>query len=84
MQEVFIKTWEKREQIGLEQSFTSYLFKISKHMVYSALRKENVEKKLKDYLSFIGTEIYTHVEEALAYKQSEIFVLESIEKLPPQ
>ncbi len=53
-------------------------------MVYSALRKENVEKKLKDYLSFIGTEIYTHVEEALAYKQSEIFVLESIEKLPPQ
>jgi len=84
LQEVFIKIWEKREQIDLEQSFTSYLFQISKHMVYSALRKENVEKKLKDYLSFIGTEIYTHVEEALAYKHSEKFVLESIEKLPPQ
>lgn len=84
LQEVFIKIWEKREQIDLEQSFTSYLFQISKHMVYSALRKENVEKKLKDYLSSIGTEIYTHVEEALAYKHSEKFVLESIEKLPPQ
>lgn len=84
LQDVFFKVWEKRELIDPEQSFKSYLFQISKFAVYNFIRKTNLDKKLKDYLSHENTELYTHVEESIAYKQSDEFIKDAIEQLPPQ
>lgn len=84
LQDVFLKVWEKRALLDPLQSFRSYLFQISKFTVYNFIRKNNLEKKLKDYLSQENSELYTHVEELLSYKQSDAFIQEAIEQLPPQ
>lgn len=84
LQDVFLKVWEKRNLLDPEQSFRSYLFQISKFTVYNFIRKNNLDKKLKDYLSQENSELYTHVEELLSYKQSDAFIQETIEQLPPQ
>lgn len=84
LQDVFLKVWEKRQLLDPEQSFRSYLFQISKFTVYNFIRKNNLDKKLKDYLSQENSELYTHVEEMISYKQSDAFIREAIEQLPPQ
>nr|WP_226904970.1 RNA polymerase sigma-70 factor [Pedobacter schmidteae] len=84
LQDVFIKVWEKRELIDPEQSFKSYLFQISRFTVYNFIRKINLDKKLKDYLSRENSELYSHIEEAIAYRESDRFVMDAIEELPPQ
>ena len=84
LQEVFIKIWEKRDLIDPEQSFKAYLFQISRFTVYNFLRKTNLDKKLRAYLSRESSELYTHIEETIACRESDQFVLNSIEELPPQ
>lgn len=84
LQDVFIKVWEKRGLIDPEQSFKSYLFQISKFTVYNFIRKLNLDKKLKTYLSLENTELYTHIEEGIAYRENDQFILNAIEELPNQ
>jgi len=84
LQDVFIKVWEKRALIDPEQSFKSYLFQISKFTVYNFIRKLNLDKKLKAYLSLERTELYTHIEETIACRENDQFILNAIEELPNQ
>ncbi len=84
LQDVFIKVWQKRELIDPEQSFKSYLFQISKFTVYNFIRKVHLDRKLKNYLSRENTELYTHIEEAIAYRESDQFILDAINELPTQ
>lgn len=84
LQDVFIKVWEKRELIDPEQAFKAYLFQISRFTVYNFIRKVNLDKKLKAYLAHENSELYTHIEEAIAYRESDQFILDAIEELPPQ
>lgn len=84
LQDVFIKVWGKRELIDTDQSFKPYLYQISRFTVYNFIRKANLDKKLKVYLSMEKTELYTHIEEHIAYKESDRLILAAIEALPPQ
>lgn len=84
LQDVFIKVWEKRELIDPEQPFKSYLFQISRYTVYNFFRKVNLDKKLKAYLSFENTELYTHIEENIAQRENDLIIMNAIEELPPQ
>lgn len=84
LQDVFIKVWEKRELIDPRQAFKAYLFQISRFTVYNFIRKVNLDKKLKAYLAHENSELYTHIEETIAYRESDQFILEAIEALPPQ
>ncbi|MHB8207634.1 RNA polymerase sigma factor [Mucilaginibacter sp.] len=84
LQDVFFKVWEKRYTIDPELSFKSYLFKISKHLVYNFFRRESIDKKVKDYIASISTEIHTSVEDEWAYKESKQLLEQAIERLPPQ
>ena len=84
LQEVFIKVWDKRELIDVEQSFRSYLFQIARYTVYNFIRKNNMEKQIQAYLSRHNTQLSTHVEEQLDEKQDEQWLYQTIEQLPPQ
>lgn len=84
LQDVFIKVWEKRDLIDPEQAFKAYLFQISRFTVYNFIRKVNLDRKLKAYLSQEHSELYTHIEEAIAYRESDRFILDAIEELPTQ
>jgi RNA polymerase sigma-70 factor (family 1) len=84
LQDVFMKVWEKRALINTEQSFRSYLFTISRNLVYDYFRHQKLETKLQHYLSAGLSEAYTHIEEELLYKESNERYIRAVEKLPPQ
>ena len=84
LQDVFMKVWEKRALINTEQSFRSYLFTISRNLVYDYFRHQKLETKLQHYLSAGHSEAYTHIEEELLYKESNERYIRAVEKLPPQ
>ncbi len=48
LQEVFIKIWEKREQLNPDLSFRSYIFTITRNMAFNTLAKAATQTKLKD------------------------------------
>lgn len=54
VQETFIKIWIKRKQINPCQSFKSYLFTISYHIVLKELRRQMNHPLMGDYLKYNG------------------------------
>lgn len=84
LQDVFLKVWEKRQNIDPEQSFKSYLFRISQNLVYNFFRDVSVERKVMDYVASIRTELHNSVEEELAYKEQLQLLEQAIDRLPPQ
>lgn len=84
IQELFLKVWEKREQINISQSFKSYLYTIAENLAYDHFRKVARERKLQDKFRQITTELYTHTEEDLLSRESKDIIDKAIETLPLQ
>ena len=49
VQDVFMKIWEKRENLDPAQNIKAYLFKIAVNTVYDFVRKKNLEKAFADF-----------------------------------
>lgn len=83
-QDVFVKVWTKRHLLDSEQSFRSYLFSIAQHLVYDTYRKMSRDESLVNKVKLISTELYTHTEEDIYYKETAEMVQKAIELLPTQ
>lgn len=84
LQDVFIKIWNKRQQIDPENSFRSWLFKIAENAVYDCFRKAARDKALQQALLQAATDHYLHIEETLITKENEQLLEDVINTLPPQ
>lgn len=84
IQDLFLKIWEKREQINTTQSFKSYLYTVAENLVYDHFRKVARDRKLQEKFRRITTELYTHTEEDLLSKESKEIIDKAIATLPPQ
>lgn len=84
LQEVFIKIWNSRGQIDLEQSFRSYLFKTAENCVYDFFRKTARDKKLREAFIQKTLGYYDPVEVALLTKENRELLHRTIEALPPK
>lgn len=84
IQELFLKIWEKRDQINPEQAFKAYLYTIAENLVYDHFRKVARDKKTQEKFRQITTELYTHTEEDLLNKESREMMDQAIATLPPQ
>jgi RNA polymerase sigma-70 factor (family 1) len=49
MQDVFLKIWEKRDQLDPEQNVKAYIFKIAINSIYDFIRRKNIEKAFADF-----------------------------------
>lgn len=47
VQEVFVRLWEKREQIKIEKNFTGYLFRVTRNLVIDGLKRAALDKKVQ-------------------------------------
>ena len=50
VQDIFIKIWEKREQLAGVKSFRQYLFKAAKNHLLNAIRNEQIKHKVLGHL----------------------------------
>ncbi|OQP59588.1 hypothetical protein A3860_36985 [Niastella vici] len=84
LQEVFIKIWEHRRHIDVNQSFRSYLFRIAENKVCNFYVKASRDRALINTLTGIMSSNYSHVEEAIVSREQAAFLQHAIDTLPPQ
>ena len=49
VQDVFLKIWEKRENLEQSKSIKAYIFKIAVNAIYDFIRRKNIENSFNDY-----------------------------------
>lgn len=84
LQDVFMRVWEKRENLDPDKSFNAYLHQIGKNLVYDHFRKLALDRKLGSQFTEADSEAYSHIEEQLFYKESNQLFLAAVAKLSPQ
>ena len=84
LQDLFVKVWIKRENLDIEKSFRSYLFKVSENLVYDFFRKAALNKKLESYLVSVAVPTTSPVEQHIFYKEGNYMLAKAIESLPPR
>ena len=80
VQEVFIKLWEKRENLGEVSNIVSHLMGMARNQCIDFLRKEKSNSKL--YLSLQPDKSENTTEEEISKNEFEEKLLKSILKLP--
>jgi len=84
IQELFTKIWQKREVMGIETDFLSYLYRVAQNLVHDFFRKLQRDRKMMEHFKSIATENYEQIETALNYKESEHLLNTVLNKLSPQ
>ncbi len=84
LQDVFVKVWENRSVIDIDRSFKSYLFTISRNLVYNHLKRISLERQIEAYLSSNRSELYSHIEEDLFFEETEQAFKKAVADLPPK
>lgn len=84
LQDVFLKIWLNRQNIDLEKSFRSYLFKIAENKVVDFFRKVARDKKREAQLISLATNEYMPVEDLLQSDEKAAILQKAIDSLPPQ
>lgn len=84
LQDIFQRVWERRTSIDMTKSFKSYLFTIGKHLVYDFFHRQTKQRHIEAYLISMSSELYHHVDETVAHKETQAILQEAIHKLPPQ
>lgn len=84
VQEVFIKLWNKREELIGIDNYGGYILTMATNKTYDFLRKMASEQRLKEQV-WSSIQSYSNVtEETLDLNQSRALLNEAIEQLPPQ
>ena len=81
-QDVFIRIWEKRKHLERVESFRSYLFLVTRNIVFNYLRGLKVQQKVRE-LEEESASGGNEPEDQLLFKQYYRIALEAMEKLPP-
>lgn len=84
VQEVFIRIWQKREQINTDLNFSAYIKKITLNHVLNHLKKVAREKVLQQELFGYIEVLRNSTEENLLEKELLKTYDEAIQNLPPQ
>ncbi|OQP64069.1 hypothetical protein A3860_21925 [Niastella vici] len=83
-QEVFIKLWEKRDQIDATYPLTPYIKKITYNYIISFFRKVKLDRTLQQTLAHNMEVLRNTNEDELLQKELNKLYQLAIEQLPPQ
>ncbi len=81
-QDVFVRVWEKRALLAEVESFRSYLFLMTRNVVFNFIRALKVRQKVRELDEAIVV-ADNALENELLFKQYYRIVLEAIAKLSP-
>ncbi len=84
LQDLFIKVWERREQIDTSHSFGAFLHRIAQRMVVDHYRKVSIITKSHLFIQENSTELISPTEDHLDNKETEELLNKAINSLSPQ
>lgn len=82
VQEVFLKIWNKREDLDPSRSIKSYLFRATYNHTLNYLEKEKQHFNLTDYTDVTKEPNSPHADEDIQLKEMEAEVRKAIDHLP--
>ncbi len=82
LQEVFVKIWQTRKNIGSTATFNSYIFTITRNMLLNELRSRLNNKKIKDKLQILSVAEEYSLFSEIAYNDLQEKIDLAIEELP--
>ncbi len=83
-QEVFVKVWETRHRLDPDNTFSAYLFTITKNIIFNNNRKKVNEAAYLDHLARVIVHSDTGTEKELFYQELQGQIDKCIERLPDQ
>ena len=83
VQNVFLKIWENRAEIGSVQNFNSYLITIAKHQIYDTIRHKFVTQEHHQNILLFSAKSRSDEDHYILKNMIEL-MLSRIEKLPDQ
>ena len=84
VQEVFIRIWEKKENIDENQSFSSYVFQAAKHKIFNGFRKKVNEQAYLDFLILSDNSSSSFTEMEVEYREIKEKADQAIKAMPPK
>lgn len=83
MQEVFLKIWEKRDDIDPDRNIEAYIFTIARNLVYKETRKMLTDASFVDYARHGLEEADVSTENAIDASSEHDRLTEVIHQMPP-
>jgi RNA polymerase sigma-70 factor (family 1) len=84
VQEVFVKLWERREQIRVEKNFRNYILRITKNLILDGFKKAAHDKKAQQHILSHMNALRSTTAEQLLQKELERLHRQAIDALSPQ
>ena len=84
VQDVFLQLWQKRNEINITSSLSSYLFTAVKNRIFKLFAHQKVVIRYAESISAFMIEGYNLVEDALLEKELSELIKKEIEALPPR
>jgi len=84
VQEVFIRIWEKKENIDENQSFSSYVIQAAKHRIFNGFRKKVNEQAYLDFLIHSNDSSRNYTELEVEYYEVKSKAENAINAMPPK
>lgn len=83
VQNLFIKLWQKRDEVSHVDDIQAYLFKCMKNLIYDQYDKIASQQKLKNHSAKNFREESHPVEELIDYQETLSLINQELDKLPP-
>lgn len=84
IQDVFIKVWDNRMQIDMEQPFKPYLYAIAKRHLLNLLKRAQHESYIIDEIRKSTSPVENTTDMTIDFQESNVAITEAIDKLPNQ
>lgn len=84
VQEVFASLWLKWGDIKIDKNLSGYVYRMSANKVYDFFRNMKSNKAMAARFTALAIEHYSHIEEALHYRESEQLLQKALDTLTPQ
>ncbi len=84
VQDVFMKLWQKKEQLPGIENFEGWLFTIARNHILNELRKKITVQSFREDLEQYFLETSSQPDEALLLKESEQLISKAVDQLHPQ
>jgi len=84
VQEVFLRLWEKKENIDESQSFSSYILQAAKHRIFNGFRKKVNERAYLDFLIYADQSSTNFTDMVVDYREIKQKAEKAISAMPPK
>jgi RNA polymerase sigma-70 factor (family 1) len=84
VQDVFMKVWQNRETLNLDQSFKAYIFTIARNQAFNCLNKAANDALLKEAIFYESQKSHEYGDYSIREEDCKKLKKQAMKQLPPK